>query len=199
VREARTLTGIVAFVASVGLVASRTNGVDFLLRLGGANRLVDIMTVIAVLLPVAVDTPQAKQLYMFLMVKCHGRRRLVRCVINFLGRHINDWVRLAHNIGGIMIGAIGQLPAQGIVANDTLRIMAPLTVAAKTLPMVCPFQAWLAEVGHGRLGVTFTARWYPPGRTVMMTCFATLAHVRHVGVHLVIKMHGAVFIYELVQ
>src|SRR4030067_287460 len=100
---------------SIGLMAAGADGVPLLLRLGRSGRLVDIVTIGAVLLAVAVDTAQSEEIDMLLMVKCHGGAGLVRCVVNFFARHSDYGVGFAHDVGRIVVGVLNHFAIHRIM------------------------------------------------------------------------------------
>jgi len=65
--------------------------------------------------------------------------------------------------------------------------------------MVSPLESWLAEIGSRALGVAFAASRYSPRRAIMMASRASLSHIRHIGMHLVVEMHRAIFMNKLVK
>lgn len=170
-----------------------------LLRFGRSSRLIDIVAIGAIFLAMAVDAAKAEKVNVLLMVKCYSGAGLVGRVVNFPVRYVDYGMGLAHDIGRIVIGVLYLFAIYRIMADETLRVVAPLTVTAQTLPVISPLKAWLTEVGGISLLMAFAAWRDMPPRAVMMACFTTFAHVRHVGVNLVIEMHSAIFIHQFVK
>lgn len=88
-RESRTLFGIVAFGTGISLVATIADRMNLLLSLVGGGRALDIVTIAAILLSVAVDTPKSEKVGMLFVLKSNNRTVLVGCIIHFFRRSGN--------------------------------------------------------------------------------------------------------------
>jgi hypothetical protein len=166
----------------------------------GTSRLFDIMAITAIFLLMAVGAFQAEKFYMFFMVEGHSGPGLIGGVIDLLLWDVYNWMWSAHDIRRVMCRFIFGLAAQRAVAHLALRVMAPLAMTAKTLPVVGPFEARLPQIGRFSLAiVTLPTWWYLSRRAVMVTGFASLAHIRHFGVDFMIEMHRAVLVDKLIQ
>ena len=85
-RESWTFFSIVTLGAGISLVATIADRMNLLLSLVAGGRALDIVTIAAILLSVAVDTPKSEEVDMFLVLKGYDRTVFVRCVIDFLRR-----------------------------------------------------------------------------------------------------------------
>lgn len=137
---------------------------------------------------------------MLLVIECHHGAGGVRCNIALFRWHRHHWVRDSHDIGGVFARGQHGFCIVGIVADDTLGVVAPLAVAAKALTVIGALEARLAEiVGISLAAVTFTAGRNLAGRAEMVAGFASLVHVRHLSVDLMIEMYGAVLINQFIE
>lgn len=200
VGECRTFLVAVAFFAFIVFVAPGTDCMYLSLALILVAGPIDIVAITAVFFLMAIDTAQPKQINMLLMIKSHHGPGLVWRIISFFRWYRNDRVRYTHNIGRILAGTLKRVALGGIMANDTFGIVTPFAVAAEALPMVRAFETGLAQVGRIRFASVALAAWrYMARRAIVMAGFASLIHIRHLGMNLVIEMHRPVLVNQFIQ
>lgn len=157
----------------------------------------EVVTVTAVFTLVAVNTAKFKSVDMLLMVKSNNRAFFIWRCPDFLVRNRYHRVTCANNIGCVNSRGSHLLTGGWQMADYTLCIMTPLTVTSEALPMIRALKTGLPKVlGICLAAVTLTARRDMPGRAVMMTGLATMAHLSHVGVKFMIERHRLVQVGE---
>jgi len=119
-----------ALITFVGGMTIRANGVDFFLRFCGPEGFFDIVAVAAVFLAMAIYTSQPEKVDMLLVIESYCGAGLVRSIVYFLIGNMNQWMRFAHNIGGVVIQVLERTAVYRVMANKTLRVMAPFAVTA---------------------------------------------------------------------
>lgn len=198
--ESRLLFIIVAFFAFVCLVTAGADSVNLFLALYQTGWLVDIVAIAAIFFLMAIHTAQAEQVDVLLVVECNHRAGSVRSNIIFLRWYSHHRMRDTHDIGGILAGGLDRFGVVGIMADDTLGVVAPFAMTAEALTVIRPFETRLAKiVGIGLAAMTFAAWRNLAGRAEVMAGFTSLVHVRHLGMNFMIEMHRAILIDQLIE
>ena len=85
-RESRTFLCIVTLGAGVGLVAIIADRMNLLLSFIAGGRSLDIVTIAAILLSVAIDTPKSEKVDMLFVLKSNNRTIFVRRIVHLFCR-----------------------------------------------------------------------------------------------------------------
>lgn len=199
-RECRALFGVVTFGAAVLQMAAVAHGVNLFLTFRHGACFLQVVTVAAILLLMAINTAEPEKVDMFFVIKSHHRGFLKGGMISLLHRFGDNRMRDTHNIGGIKSGAGQGFPFGGGMADDTFGIVAPFAMTTETLAMIGPFEAGLAEIGGISLSpVTVFAGLNFITGAVMMTGAAVATHLGHSGMKFMIEFDRLVKVRQFIK
>ena len=134
------------------------------------------------------------------MEERHDRSLRIGRPVYFGNRSGDHWVRDSHDIGRVGRDGCHALALLGKVTNRALGVMTPLAVTTQALTVVGTLQPRLLEgvrvVGSA---VTLLAGRNSAGRREMVTGLTVRLHFRHSRMDLVVEMHWAIEIGDLIQ
>lgn len=190
-----------ALTTWIRLMAIVADSVNLLIGLIDSIFLLQVMTITAILLLVAVHAFQSEQVDMLLVMQGNDRSGLVgRCPDSHI-RGRDHGMRNTDNIGGIDRSPGQDGPLMGQVTHDTLGVVTPFPVTSHALTVVGSFQSRLSETLRfgGTVAVAFPARGKLSRRAVMMAMGATFTHTDHFCMMFVVESDREVKVLQLAE